>query len=136
MTRQALNLIILSTSYFVITAQASYMDNMDKEGDAQIPIGDPFHAAKNAKNCASNCVIRTSFGSWSLAHARTALPLLEGLKAEDCNPVDRQDRESVIRASKAARSPLADNLKEAKITTTLEVSWEATKAGRGTIFSP
>lgn len=93
----------------------------------QVPLGDAFHIAKNAKNCATNCVIRTAAGSWSLAHVMAVLRAWPSwqtfLHLEDCCPVDRQDCGSTERIRDLLRAVSVDPLDEALIIQTLEVCY-------------
>lgn len=105
------------------------MDVLERDviagNSTQVPLGDAFHIAKNAKNCATNCVIRTHAGSWSLAHVMTVLRAWSDwqtfLHLEDCCPVDRQDCGSTERIRDLIRSVCMDPLDGALIVQTLEV---------------
>lgn len=113
--------------------QAAYLDLLEHESSV-VPLGDAFHMAKNAKNCASNCILRTPMGSWSLAQVMVvlrAIPALQRyLHIEDCCLVDRQNCASTERARDLAHSHEFQALCDALIVSTLEVRKKAEKGTR------
>lgn len=115
-----------NAAFLTKMAACASMANPLSHEHAVEAVSDPFHLAKAVRNAATNAIIRTPYGAWSMYHGHivrsTNSALLPGWRVDDGRPIDKHDGKAVIRVAKAVRGDTAAELSTKFIVATIEVS--------------